>query len=72
MDNSIDEALAGYCHHIEVTINDVGKKGDGVGKYMDYLIIVPGTTRGTRTNVKITNISAKTAFGQVTTEAVNH
>ena len=39
---------------------------------MDYLIIVPGTTRGTRTNVKITNISAKTAFGQVTTEAVNH
>ena len=57
---------------IEVTINDVGKKGDGVGKYMDYLIIVPGTTRGTRTNVKITNISAKTAFGQVTTEAVNH
>ena len=57
---------------IEVTINDVGQKGDGVGKYMDYLIIVPGTTRGTRTNVKITNISAKTAFGQVTTEAVNH
>ena len=69
---------------IEVTINDVGKKGDGawrpynadvkagVGKYMDYLISVPGTSRGTRTNVKITNISAKTAFGQVTTEAVNH
>ncbi|WII09915.1 translation initiation factor IF-2 subunit beta [Methanomassiliicoccales archaeon LGM-DZ1] len=57
---------------IEVTINDVGKKGDGVGKYMDYLVIVPGTKRGTRVNVKITNISAKTAFGLPTTEPVNH
>ncbi len=57
---------------IEVSINDVGKKGDGVGKYLDYLVIVPGTTRGTRANVKITNISAKTAFGQVSSEAVNH
>lgn len=57
---------------VEVTINDVGKKGDGVAKYLDYLIVVPGTTRGTRANVKITNISAKTAFGQVTSEAVNH
>ena len=57
---------------VEVTINDVGKKGDGVAKYMDYLIVIPGTTRGTRANVKITNISAKTAFAQVTTEAVNH
>ncbi|MDD2626026.1 MAG: translation initiation factor IF-2 subunit beta [Candidatus Methanomethylophilus sp.] len=57
---------------IEVSINDVGKKGDGVGKYLDYLVIVPGTARGTRANVKITNISAKTAFGQVTAEAVNH
>lgn len=57
---------------IEVSINDVGKKGDGVGKYLDYLVIVPGTSRGTRVNVKITNISAKTAFGQATPEAVNH
>jgi len=57
---------------IEVSINDVGKKGDGVGKYLNYLVIVPGTSRGTRVNVKITNISAKTAFGQATPEAVNH
>lgn len=53
----------------ELLITDVGKKGDGVGKYMDYLIIVPGTTKGNAIHVKITNISAKTAFGTVTTEA---
>lgn len=57
---------------IEVTITDVGKKGDGVAKYNDYLIVVPRSTRGMKTNVKITNISAKTAFGQITTEPVNH
>lgn len=55
---------------IEITVNDIGKKGDGVAKYMDYIVIVPGTARGTRANVKITNISGTTAFGQVTAEAV--
>lgn len=55
---------------IELSINDIGKKGDGVGKYMDYIVIVPGTARGTRANVKITDISGTTAFGQVTSEAV--
>jgi translation initiation factor 2 subunit 2 len=53
---------------IELLITDIGKKGDGVGKTMDYLIIVPGTTKGNNVHVKITNISAKTAFGTVTTE----
>lgn len=54
---------------IELSINDVGKKGDGIGKFMDYLVIVPGTNKGTHANVKITNISAKTAFGTITNEA---
>lgn len=57
---------------IELNITDVGKKGDGVGKAMDYLVIVPGTTKGSKVNVKITNISAKTAFGMVTSEATTH
>ena len=53
---------------IEVYINDVGKKGDGTGKYMDYLIVVPGTVKGTKIYAKITNISAKTAFATITQE----
>lgn len=56
---------------IEIAINDVGKKGDGIGKHDDMIVIVPGTAKGTRARVKITNISNKTAFGQVTNEAVN-
>ncbi len=54
---------------VEVFIDDVGKKGDGTGKYMDYLIIVPSTVKGTTVHAKITNVSAKTAFATVTTEA---
>jgi len=51
---------------IEVLIHDMGKKGDGVGKYQSYLVVVPGTVKGTRVKVKITNISGTTAFGSVT------
>jgi len=53
---------------IDLLITGVGKKGDGMGKYMDYLVIVPGTVKGASVRVKITNITAKTAFGTITTE----
>ena len=53
---------------VEVFISDVGKKGDGIGKFMDYLVIVPGTVKGATVHAKITNISAKTAFAQRTNE----
>ncbi|MCQ2056531.1 MAG: translation initiation factor IF-2 subunit beta [archaeon] len=53
---------------IEVFISDVGKRGDGTGKFMDYLVIVPYATKGMTVHAKITNISAKTAFGTLTTE----
>ena len=36
---------------------------------MDFIVIVPGTVKGTTVRVKITNVSAKTAFGALTTEA---
>jgi len=54
---------------IEILIHDVGKKGDGVGKMQNYLVIVPGTVKGSRVKVKITNISGTTAFGSVTQDA---
>jgi translation initiation factor 2 subunit 2 len=53
---------------IDVMITDVGKKGDGVGRVMDYLVIVPGTVKGSSVHAKITNISAKTAFGTKTND----
>jgi translation initiation factor 2 subunit 2 len=54
---------------IEILIHDVGKKGDGIGKMENYLVIVPGTAKGTRVKVKITNLSGTTAFGNITQDA---
>lgn len=56
---------------IELQISDVGKKGDGVGKFYDYLVIVPGTVKGAKVHAKINKISAKTAFAVPTTEPCN-
>ena len=53
----------------EIFIHDVGKKGDGIGKVADFIVVVPGTVKGTTVRAKITNISGKTAFGAVTQEA---
>jgi translation initiation factor 2 subunit 2 len=53
---------------IEIVITDVGKKGDGTGKFYDYLVICPGTVKGATVHVKITKISAKTAFAVTTKE----
>ncbi|MDR2698782.1 MAG: translation initiation factor IF-2 subunit beta [Candidatus Methanoplasma sp.] len=53
---------------IEIFISEVGKKGDGVGKHLEYAVVVPGTSKGNTVNVKITNISGKTAFGAIVTE----
>lgn len=53
----------------DVFIHDVGKKGDGIGKIQDYMVIVPGTVKGSTIRAKITNISGKTAFGTVTQES---
>lgn len=63
-----DELKAGDV--IDIVISDVGRKGDGIGKYNEMVVIVPGTAKGTQTRVRITNISNKTAFGQVTGDAV--
>jgi translation initiation factor 2 subunit 2 len=38
---------------------------------MDYIVVVPGTAKGNTVNVKITNISGKTAFGTVVQNPTN-
>ncbi|HIJ00034.1 MAG: translation initiation factor 2 subunit 2 [Candidatus Methanomethylophilaceae archaeon] len=52
----------------ELFIHDVGKKGDGVAKFNNRVIFVPGTVKGTRVRVKITKISGNAAYGVVTQE----
>lgn len=53
----------------DLLIHDVGRKGDGVARQADVMIVVPGSVKGTRVRVKITKVAGKTAFGVLTQEA---
>ena len=50
---------------LDIKIEFVGKKGDGVAKMDDYVIFVPTGTEGDSLNVKITKVLDKVAFAEV-------
>jgi translation initiation factor 2 subunit 2 len=47
---------------VDLQIDDVGKKGDGVSRVGDYIIYVPGTKKGSKVKAKITKVSGNVAF----------
>jgi translation initiation factor 2 subunit 2 len=49
----------------ELTIKDIGKRGDGVAYFDKYIIYVPGAVKGTEVKVKIEKISGSVAFGRI-------
>jgi len=50
---------------IELTIKDIGKKGDGIAYHDKYIIYVAGAIKGTMVKVKIEKISGTVAFGHI-------
>lgn len=48
----------------EVTIQDIGRKGDGIARHDKYIIYVPGATKGTTLKVKIEKITGTIAFAR--------
>jgi len=50
----------------ELTIRDIGKKGDGIAYFDKYIIYVAGAIKGSTVKVKIEKISGTVAFGQIT------
>ena len=53
---------------IDVTIESIGAKGDGIAKINNFVIIVPGVQEGEKVKVKITKVLNKMAFGEVVNE----
>jgi predicted RNA-binding protein with TRAM domain len=51
-------------HTYEVTITDIGERGDGIGKIEGLVIIVPDATPGETVKVRITRVERKVAFGR--------
>ena len=50
---------------VDVTVEAVGEKGDGIAKVKGFVIFVPGTKAGERVRVKISRVLQKVGFGQV-------
>lgn len=49
----------------DLTIKDIGRKGDGVAYFDKYIVYIPGAIKGSTVKVKIEKISGTVAFGQV-------
>ncbi len=53
----------GQVYDLEIT--DLSRDGDGIAKYGDYTVYVPGARKGQRLKVKIIKIKKNIAFGSV-------
>jgi len=51
----------------EVTITDIGKRGDGLAHLGKYTIYIPSAMKGTTVKVKIEKISGTVAFARIVT-----
>jgi len=49
----------------DLTIKDIGKKGDGIAYFDKYTIYVSGAVKGSTVKVKIEKISGTVAFGHI-------
>jgi predicted RNA-binding protein with TRAM domain len=49
---------------IDVTIEAVGEKGDGIAKKDGFVIFVPGTKGGDEVRIKVTRVLSKVGFGE--------
>ena len=50
---------------LDVTIESVGEKGDGIAKVEGFVLFVPGTNTGDNVKVKITKVLRKVGFAEV-------
>jgi translation initiation factor 2 subunit 2 len=50
---------------IDLTIKDIGRKGDGIAYHDKYIIYVSGAMKGSTVKVKIEKISGTVAFGHI-------
>jgi translation initiation factor 2 subunit 2 len=52
---------------LDLTIKDIGRKGDGVAYLDKYTIYIVGAVKGSKVKVKIEKISGTVAFGKIIT-----
>lgn len=50
---------------LEVTIEAVGEKGDGIAKRDGFVLFVPGVKQGDRVRIRVTKVLRKVGFAEV-------
>ena len=53
---------------LEVTIEAVGEKGDGIARKDGFVLFIPGVKEGDRVKVKVTRVLRKVGFAEVVGE----
>jgi len=56
---------------LDVTIEAVGEKGDGVAKKDGFVLFIPGVKEGEHVRVKITKVLRKVGFAEVVGKATS-
>ncbi|MBI4449153.1 TRAM domain-containing protein [Candidatus Woesearchaeota archaeon] len=54
---------------LDVTIEAVGEKGDGIAKKSGFVIFIPGVKQGQTVRIRITKVLSKVGFAEVVGEA---
>jgi predicted RNA-binding protein with TRAM domain len=49
---------------LDVTIEAVGEKGDGIARKEGFVLFVPGTQRGEEVRIRVTRVLAKVGFAE--------
>ena len=50
---------------IDVKIEGVGSKGDGIAKYNGFVLFVPNTKEGDEVKVRVTRVLRRVGFAEV-------
>lgn len=54
---------------IDVQIEAVGEKGDGIAKVRNFVIFVPNTKQGDNVRIRVTKVLKRVGFGEVIGDA---
>jgi len=52
----------------DVTIEDVGKEGDGIARVEGFVVFVPNTKKGESVKIRVTKVSRRVGFAEVVAE----
>jgi predicted RNA-binding protein with TRAM domain len=50
---------------VEVTIESVGRRGDGIARVNNFVVFIPGTIAGEKVKIRITGVRNNFATGEV-------